>query len=804
MMRRLIPFLAVVAALLLPVRTSVSGQARPAEMQRYGFIAESDDADALWVNPGALGLRPGSGMVGDYVFDGRLGRSGFRQLVTGLRIGGVAFGYRHDEFPDERQVRAQGDEYRVGLAAGNPTFSLGGAYQWHRVGPRASAWDVGAVARPVRWLSVAAAWREIGSPEIGGIRIDDRLAGGVSVRPFRELATLSWEGEFGRASGDFLGHKIGVRTRHPGGIEAFGHLEMNRGAADRLGVGVRVFGRQSALHLVSRTGGDLPGRLALGTVSYNPPMRNSMQTSRRIASLSVGGSYADFPPEGFALSSEPALQPLLAAIAQARRDPEVRGLLLRVRPLAGSFIGPVRAGHEELRREILAFREAGKPVVAFIDGHVSEAELFVASAADEVVLPRLALIVVTGVHFELQRLRRTFEKFGIEWDATTAGDYKSTFHTQYTDSSTSAQAAWIDGLVGRAYRETVEGIAAGRNLAADRVEALIDSPPITAAAAVEAGYADRLGDYETAEERIKALAGDHEIRRLREQAYRTERWGIPPAIVVINAHGAIVPGRGSRNPITGSTTMGSETVARQIRDAARVRGARAIVLRVNSPGGSAVASDEILSAIRWVQTEKELPVIASMGDIAASGGYWISMAADTIVAERLTVTGSIGVVASIPVVEQLLDTLRVNTERWQRGRYAGALSLTRHRTPEEMELLERSMEHIYDVFVDEVASGRELPVDSVRSLAGGRVWFGADALPAGLVDEFGGLRDAIRIAAARAGIAGDFRVLRMRRPGSALLTRVFRYIGVDEALGAGALLPQGCTACLLMDDRLAW
>jgi protease IV len=803
-MPRLIPYLVALSALLLPVRGEVSGQARPAELQRYGFIAESDDADALWVNPGALGLRPGSGMVGDYVFDGRLGRSGFRQLVTGLRLGGLAFGYRHDEFPDERQVRAQGDEYRVGLATGHPALSLGGAYQWHRVGPRASAWDVGAVVRPARWVSLAAAWREIGSPEIGGVRIADRLVGGMSIRPFRELATLSWEGEFGRASGEFLGHKVGVRTRHPGGIEAFGHLEMNRGAADRLGVGVRVFGRNSALHLVSRTGGDLPGRLALGTVSYNPPARDALQVSRRIASLSVGGSYADFPPEGFSLGGEPALQPLLAAIGQARRDPEVAGLLLRVRPLAGSFIGPIRAGHEELRRAILEFRAAGKPVVAFIDGHVSEAELFVASAADEVVLPRLALVAVTGVHFELHRLRRTFEKFGIEWDATTAGEYKSTFHTQYTDSSTAAQAAWIDGLVSRAYRETVAGIAAGRNLPAEGVEALIDSPPITAAEALEAGYADRIGDYETAEERIKALAGDRPIRRLQEQAYRSERWGIAPAVVVINAHGAIVSGRGGHNPITGSTTMGSETVARQIRDAAGVRGARAVVLRVNSPGGSAVASDEILSAIRWVQTERELPVIASMGDIAASGGYWISMAADTIVAERLTVTGSIGVVAAIPVVEQLLDTLRVSTERWQRGRYAGALSLTRHRTPEEMEGLERSMEHVYEVFLGEVAAGRELPVDSVRSLAGGRVWFAADALPAGLLDEFGGLRDAIRIAAERAGIAGDFRVVRMRRPGSALLTRVFRYVGVDEALTATSLLPTGCTACLLMDDRASW
>lgn len=787
---------AVCSLLLVLAAQSAAGQAQPAEVQRYGFITVADDADALWTNPGALALRPGTGFVSDYVFDGSFRRNAFRQLMAGFRLNGFAVGYRHDEFPEEERVlRAQADEYRLGIGVGSPAFALGGAFHWHRVGPRASAWDVGAIARPARWLSLGAVWRDIGSPEIGGVAFEDRVVPGVSLRPLGELATVSWQGEFGRASRTLLGHTIGARARLPAGIELFGHMDLDGGRATGAAIGLRAVGPNSAFHVIGRTRRESPMRLTVGSQTYSPPAEATVPVSRRIASMTVGGAYVDFPPDGFSLAAGgPAIQPLLTALAQARRDPEVRGVILRVQPLAGSFIGPVRAVHEELRREVLALREAGKPVVAYLDGQVSDAELFVASAASEVIAPRLAMIMVTGVHFELQRLRRTFERFGIEWDATTAGELKSTFHTQYTDSSTAEQAAWIDMLVGRAFDETVSTVAAGRNMDPARVRELVDSPPLSADDAVQAGYLDAVGDYEFAEERIRELTGVHPIRELRARTFRTERWGVQPAVVVVNAHGQIVQGRSRRNPLTGSVTLGSETLSRQIRAAADVPGVRAIVLRVNSPGGSAVASDEILSAVRWVQTERELPVIASMADVAASGGYWISMIADTIVAERLSVTGSIGVVAAIPVIEQLLDTLDVNTERWQRGEHAGVFSITRHRSAEEMALIDRSMDVVYQVFLDEVAQARGLSQDSLRSLAGGRVWFGADALPAGLIDEFGGLRDAIRIAAERAGVADDYRVLRVRGPGSPALTQLFRYVGLG--IEPGTLLPRPCVACL--------
>jgi protease IV len=333
--------------------------------------------------------------------------------------------------------------------------------------------------------------------------------------------------------------------------------------------------------------------------------------------------------------------------------------------------------------------------------------------------------------------------------------------------------------VERSYEELVAGIAAGRGLEAERVRELMDAPPLTATAALEAGYIDRIADWNETREHVEELGRGASIRDLREARMRDERWGIPPTIVVVNAHGAIMSGQSSRNPLGGAATMGSETVSRQLRAAAEVPGVRAVVLRVHSPGGSAVASDEILAAIRWVREEKEIPVIASMGDMAASGGYWISMHADTILASPLTLTGSIGVVGAIPVLEALMDTLRINNEVWSRGRFAESMTLSRHRTPEEMALFERMLDATYDVFLSEVAAGRGLPVDSVRALAGGRVWWGRDAEPVGLVDEMGGLEHAIAVAAERVGIDTPYRVVRLREGSGQLVHRLVQWVGLD-------------------------
>lgn len=761
-------------------------------MRLYRLVAEADDADALWVNPAGLGMRSGFSLFSQRSqsdSDDLLFGSATSQRVWGARFGGLGLGYRHDEFPvPERTVRAQGDAYSIGLGVGREAVALGAAYTWHRVGPHASAWDLGALVRPASWLSVGVSWRDLGSPVVGGVRQDERVVAGLALRPFGTLLTATAESELDTRGGDAVQHRAGVRVLAPHGLEAFALLDFDRDVdLQNYSFGVRARLHKSDVHALWRrpdNGG--PERWAVSSLSFSDVNPKPFLSRARIARLMLSGAYVDYPPPGFALfgSSDKGAQPLVLALRQAREDETIRGLLLKIRPLSGAFAGPITAVHQELRAEVEALRRAGKPVVAYLDTDFGAAELYLASAADEVIAPRLATPFLVGINFELQRLKRTFEKFGIEWDATTAGQYKSTFHTQYTDTSTAAQRAWIDGLVERAFTELVDGIAAGRRLSADSLRRLIDAPPLSAEAARAAGLIDRIGTEEDAEKRIRERVGSKlPFRPLRPVQVRSERWGTPPTVVVVYAAGGIVPGLSRRDPIWGDATMGSETVARQLRRAASVPGVKAVVLRVNSGGGSAVASDEIRAAVDWLRSEKKLPVIASMGNVAASGGYWISMKADTIVADPLTVTGSIGVVFAIPVIEELLEKLRVTNERWTRGRYAGAESVTRHRTPEEMALIDRFVGDVYDVFIAEVAEGRGLPADSVREdLAEGRVWFGRDAQRVGLVDELGGLARAVEIAAARGGIDGSYRVVRVRDA-----RRPLRWITESAAVAARGL-----------------
>jgi protease IV len=808
-------FAVALAAALDATRAAapLHAQDRPPEVRLRSFVSETDDADALWVNPAGLTMRPGSDLYTEFSYGagGFLSEPRFRQALVGLRLGGLGLGYRHDRFPGEpppalpapEWVHRRGDAYTAGLGLGSRAFALGGAATWHRVGPRATTWDLGALVRPFRWASLGVAWHDPGAPTVRYHARTEQIVGGFSLRPFGELLTASVQTRWGREAGqlrrdgDVIGHDAGLRLLTPFGLELFGNLELNPDRELRdysLGLRLRMPTSMNQWAVRRPRHGD--GAVhALSGLAHSTRDPRALLAPRTVGRATIGGSYVDERPVGFILFGDPgrAAQPLIQSIRQATEDPGNRALLLRIQPLSGNFIGPISALHQEIRGEILRYRErTGRPVVAFLDGHVGAAELYLASAADELIAPRLAMVLVLGVNFELQRMRNTFEKFGISWDALTAGEYKATFHSHYTEASTPAQAAWIDMLVQRAFDELVAGIADGRDLAPDRVRGIIDAPPVTAAAALEAGYIDAIGDYEHAEERTRELAGRGSLRDLRLTRRREERWGTPPTIVVVNAHGVITGGRSRRNPLGGAATMGSETVAGQLRAAARVPGVRAVVLRVNSPGGSAVASDEILAAIRFVREEQEVPVFASMGDMAASGGYWISMHADTIVASPLTLTGSIGVVGAIPVLEALMDTLRINNETWSRGEFAGSMSLARHRTPEELELFERMLDATYDVFVTEVAAGRGLPEDSVRALAAGRVWWGRDAGPAGLVDTLGGLQDAIAIAAARAGIREPYRVVRLREGSGQLVHRLVQWVGLDGASRLpGPRLPAG-------------
>ncbi len=814
--------LAVAAMLGLAMGTA--GAAAPAaagewipawEFSHYGFVADTRDALSTVLNPAGL-----SGGVGTNLYLDLSGSSDdLDEVSTALQGGPWGFAYRHRDLHDWGPRRVGGadpyelilpdrnlDEYVFGVAAGPRWLQLGVSRVWGNVdqpGHDRRSWVLGMQSRPDRRLALGFTVENPGRPDYLGGELTPRYRYGVAVRPLPadpELLTLNVEGSNpdGSAAVDMA---YGARFRLSGGLDLGFTVEDRNGVSPEFGLTATAhFGHGAAAARARTVEGreeDVRGSVVLQ--AFDEFWRRSIPARGRVAVLRLQGSYED-EASGFVLlggESRGALD-VIRRIDDAARDPDVSGLALRIGGLSGSFLGPVSAQYEEIRKAVTAFRASGKPVVAYLEDRVGASEMYVASAADRIVMPPLTGIQGIGVSVHLDRLKRMFEKIGVEWDADTAGAYKGTFHTWYTDTTTTAQREEILGLVDVAYDHLVDTIRESRGIDPGEMASIATGRIVMPEECVSAGLVDTLGWWDDALALAGRLLGEPPGTKpphvpLPDRRYRMERWVPPPAVAVVTAYGDIVSGTSGRNWLYGGRTMGSETVVAQLRAAASNPEVKAIVFRVDSGGGSALASAEIGREVRRVRAERKLPVIVSMGGAAASGGYWISMDADTILADAMTVTGSIGVVYTLPVLAGLYEKMGVTSETFKRGEHTDMLSWNRHYTPEEAAMMHEATGYLYDRFVEGVARGRGLSEDRVREIGQGRVYFGERAMDLGLVDGIGTLSDAERVAAGRAGIAGDYRVLTYSAPeGTGWFRRILTWAGLGGSLrpGPGSLLAE--------------
>lgn len=408
----------------------------------------------------------------------------------------------------------------------------------------------------------------------------------------------------------------------------------------------------------------------------------------------------------------------------------------------------------EIRDAFLYCREKGKPVDVYIE-MASDLSYFIATGAGRIYLSPGGILAVDGLYAEVQLLKNLFGKVDVKWEAVTAGEYKSYPEAYVNDEMSDEFREQIDRLLDTRFDEYVEAIALGRTLDPDDVVAAVNGGPyMVPEAAVEAGLVDSLLfwiDYE----KWRGIDDEGDVPSLDLAEYRDagvlKGHGGGHEVAVVFVVGDIMPGE-SRDGITG-TVAGSETVVEAIDNAATDDDMDAIVLRVSSPGGSVMAADHIWRAVERAKEWK--PVIVSMGDLAASGGYWISAGADEIVADATTITGSIGVFALRPVWNGLTDRLGIGVEEFSRGENAALFYSGKPWTESHRRILEEGIGHSYDEFLDRVSTGRGMPVDKVRTIAGGRTWAGTDALENGLVDRIGGITEALEAAKEHAGIAPD-------------------------------------------------
>ena len=487
-----------------------------------------------------------------------------------------------------------------------------------------------------------------------------------------------------------------------------------------------------------------------------------------VLALRVAGSLPDYTPDDpikkYFGGPDQSLSELVMQFKKAKKDSRIKAILLDI-DMSGVGWGKA----EELRDAIADFRTSGKPVYAFMELGLNK-EYYIAIACDKIYVAPPGELFINGLAADVMFFRGSLDKLGIYPDIFQIGKYKSAGDMFTQKQMTDAHREYINSLLDDLFGRYVNAIAQARHKSPEEVRSLIDSAPYNAAKAKEAGLIDEAAYRDDVEKQIKSSLGYKEadtFTPVRSSDYKDvspESLGLNEGerIAVIYASGDIGSGSSQNSP-SGGQSIGSDTVSKALNDAAADKTIKAIVLRVDSPGGSGLASDIIWHAVEAANQKK--PVVVSMSDVAASGGYYISAAASKIIAQPSTITGSIGVVAGKPVMRGFYDWLGISNEYVLRGKNAGMFRETEKFSDDERAKFEEWIKNTYyQDFIPKVAKGRNKDAQAVDSVGQGRVWTGAQAKERGLVDEFGGLDRAFDVAKELAKIPADKGVERVIFP----------------------------------------
>jgi protease-4 len=782
------------AALLLALdsaASAVAGTPEPPPLL-YGdeSVAATDGARGMLFNPAAVGVRYPSELVVSWSRFGNESRVSHGLLSLG------GFGLM------AQRVRDQSHAYGFSLAGGGGACRAGLTSVWrvntatHETKPDHR---LGVLSRPAPWLSLGATADHLFQPGFEDRRLGREYTLGVGLRPLalnrrvaHSLGTrvtlttdvlLAEDGEWSRA-----------RVRVGGEIEPLPGIALRGSVEDHGGLhlAVGLSGPRWGLH-AQRASVDGDRRHDTCNLSIHSGDDRSVLVSRadrRVATIRAGGRLGDDRLSGVTIFGGVSTTPskgLHEQLERALEDPLTLGVLLELDGVSGM------AQLEELRPRIVALRERHKPVVAYLENGAGRGDLYLASACDRIVTTREASFVALGLRAERRYYRQMLAAWGLRMDRSSFGAYKSAFRNFSVDSMPPADREVIEHNLDMAQELFVSTVADARRMDRGRLLTLLDGRYRTAKDVQQAGLVDSIGYREDALRilgELAALGSKPRAVKLASVPPARREWTVPTRIAVVYASGAIETGE-SGNDLFMGPTMGAATTARQIERAFKAPGVKAVVLRVESPGGSGLASDLIDHALTRMKRATRKPLIVSMGGVAASGGYHISVHGDRIFADRFTVTGSIGVLTVKPSLEGFYRRHDVKQEELDRGRFMRGTSLARD-WDQEMQASADSMTYAdYSRFVAHCAEGRGLSWDQVHEVAQGRPWMGEDARARRLVDEIGGLDAALAEARRRAGIPPEekIRFAELRRPRPGWLRRVVGE-AMTEAWERSARMPE--------------
>jgi protease-4 len=738
-------------------------------------VAATDGAWGFTVNPAAGGRRyPAEVLLsfsdvepGSHVYRGAFSHDGAGVVVS---------------VPDDA-ARA----WLLGFGGGEDRLRIGGSFTrlYENGGSgRASDYDVGLLSRPQPWLSLGAVANHLFQPRFVGELLGREYTMGLGLRPFALIGreanklgpTLTLTADLLMAEGASSSQ---ARLRFGAELEA-GHGLVLRGAVQDHGafqLGIGLLGSNGAYHGSAAFEAD-QDRLAVNhALSFHQgEERNTFAESRhrRVAVVPVRGMLGDDALAGFTVMDGPqgtrAVAGIHRQLDRALEDPRTRGVLLELGGAANM------AQLEELRPRIARLRQAGKPVVAYLEQGGGRGDLYLAAACTHVVASEEAMFAGLGLRAERRYYKHLLADWGVKIDRSSYGRYKSAYRNYSADSTPAADREAIERTLDVTQELFVSAVAQDRRIARDRLLTVLDGRQWESRDLAHLGLVDSVGYREDALRILGGLAalGPHPrtVDFARTKPARSA-WTLPTPIAVVYATGAIESGQSGNDLLLGPT-MGSATMVGQLERAFRNPAVRVVVLRVESPGGSGLASNLIDHAIQRLKRETGKPLIVSMGSVAGSGGYYISAHADRIFADRYTRTGSIGVVTIRPSFEGWYAKHGVREDDFERGRFMRGATSARDWDRAIQASVDSSIMDFYRAFVSKVADGRHMEWSAVDAVAQGRVWMGEDALERRLVDEIGGLEEAIVEARRRAGVpAGEkIRILEYRRPQPWLIERL--------------------------------
>lgn len=739
----------IFACLLFGIIATGSAQAErvaPVEgVFYYQPAALGFGSETVWNNPAGLGLYRVSGFqaMADYA-DNKFADSWGGILQRDHA--GIAY----------RKIDRDGavwKEWIFGFGApitvGQTHF--GASYRYFKAGPgyynKRHLWNIGLLYQSSPFISWGAVFSNLNRGRIDGERSEIEQRYSIAYRPRSRRLTFAVDMLLGTktrlSNSDFVYYVEGVPSP---GLILTGLVDSDKNF--ELGFRVNLL----RYFVGSRSGFDRHGDSRQTTAFWGATnMRQASlipERGRRLA-VSLSGRPSENPPRPMFGRRRTAFADLLAGIYRAADDPSIREMLLNLR---GVRLGMGQA--QEMREALRTFRSRGKQVVCHLSSP-NNIGYYLASICDRILIPPVSQLNLVGLRAELTFYTGAMEKLGVNADIIRTGAYKTAPETYMRRAASDENREQVNYLLDQLYLQFTTDIAEGRGITPDSVARLVDMGPFTSAEALKYGLVDGLS-YRDEVTRVH-LTSMPEVgfRRYRSDTIQNSEWGRRPVIAVVVADGDISFNEFGVTPSTHEDAATPILMERAFRSALAAPEVKGIVLRINSPGGYALAGEDIYRTVQRAAEKK--PVTVSMANMAASGGYYIAMAADHLFANPATVTGSVGIYGGKVDLAGLYEKLDIGKELYTRGRFAAMLSLSRPFTDEERQKYTDHLESFYAHFLQLVADNRSLSVDSIDVLSQGRVWTGRDARANGLVDELGGLREAVAYTAERLGLK-DYRI----------------------------------------------